>query len=412
MKSTINMNNAFDPNEKLPLLDDVDDADEALECASEESGYTVLYICKQCGTLAILALLCIVLLALFPFSLAIIFFAGRKAMIPIAGNKSQSEFIILEDKQNPQNLSEKLIDSQSKNITVIFGGNGCHMDQHRESFRNDWSEVNASLAGTKVILVSYRDLPANWTQKKMQKWIAKKIATIENKDGGTVVNAYGHSMGGLMATEAYRQMQQRFSYEQQEKLKKQGYNKLIVDRSFADIDPVAAHIINIPTVVMSMLTRITGCHLRNPLFSKDPMVQKEIQTWDPENLTFIESPYDRIIPIQSQAGSQWRATMQSDQKKQSRHFIIMNPYDSHNCGVMDEASILTRINQYGEALRDVDTIWKQTQPAILEDAHHNELKGSINSDVKPAPEERNNATTLNLASLDTKALEGQEVTVN
>lgn len=298
-----------------------------------------------------------VIVAIFIFLTFPIFkYVARFLIIPMTYFK-QSKFIVLPDKFSTNNLEEKLIDSNSENITLIFAGNIAYIDSWENYFYKYFvvDDVFSTVKGTKFIMASYYDLTNNWTQEKIREWIFQKIQEVEVQFPGKVVNFYGHSMGGFFASEAYFCLQKQMNEEQKEELEKNNHNKLIVDRSFQNLNPLASRIFFIPEKGVNFLLKKLNCQLVNSFFSTNTEYEEII---NPANLTFIEDIYDFIIPNKFQIGSYWRMKMQKKEMttglknndRKTNHFLLRSKFASHFVGFNSKNTVYEKIDIYGKPL--------------------------------------------------------------
>lgn len=290
----------------------------------------------------------VAIFVMFPISR----FGIRFLVIPMTYFR-QSNFIVLPDKNSINNPAEKLIDSSSENITLVFGGNIAHIDLWFDYFRNHFvlDNVFGVIKGTKFVMPSYYDLTNNWTQKKIQEWIANKIIEIEEKCKGKVVNVYGHSMGGFFASEAYAYLQRTMSEARKAELEANGFNKLILDRTFSTLAPLVSHFLNISMRSAVFLLKKLNCNLVNALFD-DKTEYPDEKILNPKNLTFVEDVDDFTIAAKFQISFYWRKKMQekeqneclTDDEKKTRYFFLKSELEAHLVGY----------NSYGTTLEQID----------------------------------------------------------
>lgn len=217
--------------------------------------------------------------------------------------------------------------------------------QVHDTFNKKFMHANIIPTVTNVVLISYRGMPKFWTQEKIEKWIAKRIKEVEQKYNGSIVNVYGSCMGGYFATETYRQLQRNFNQERKKELEKQGYNKLIVDRSFTNLNSIFAHFCSILENSSSFVTKTLNCDLVNPFFSADPKLQQEIKkNINMKNVTFIESDKkDDTTPPFLQLG-----VMARQRKLGARHFFIDNDHNVHVTAFGNKGTKIAQIDESGE----------------------------------------------------------------
>lgn len=291
--------------------------------------------------LFVFTLLLILTIGLLPFSIPLLHIFIRFC-ITASNFIPQLNSLSLPDKTDEKG---RLIDEKSENITLVFLGRNMNIDKTKMKFHQKWVDENIFPRGIKVVLLSYNDFPVFWTQRKIERWIARKIEEVEKKHHGKIVNVYGTCIGGYFATESYRQLQRKMSKERKQELAQSGYNKLIVDRSFADLTPMFGHFCSISEKSASYVTKMLNCGFVNPLFSQDSVVQREMrENIDMKNVTFIESDQkDKVTPPCLQAGVAAR-----NQGMKARYFLIDNERHVHTTAFGNKGTSLTEIDENGK----------------------------------------------------------------
>lgn len=230
-------------------------------------------------------------------------------------------------------VDDGLTNPSSKNISVVFGGSITNaIDTYNVATRSKWM-FNEQIVphDTKIVFAGYEGMPEDYNQEKLLDYIHNMIDEIyEEFPEHQIVTCSGHSMGGLMATEMYLQLQERMTEDEIKELESQGYNTLTIDRSFADFNNnlfkynfyrfidselisasnpeyrVFLNTLNDQNLqfsdeILSILLQWSETKLINPICSNDPEIRAKVEKYiDRNNVNMIFATYDKTLPYCTQ----------------------------------------------------------------------------------------------------------------
>lgn len=226
-----------------------------------------------------------------------------------------------------------LTNMDSKKITVIFGGNIVNAnDIYNITTNTQWmNNLDIVPHDTNVIFVGYNGVPKDYDQEALRTHVKQVIYDIyEIYPDSQIVSCSGHSMGGLMATEMHLQLQERMDKSEILDLEAQGYNTLIIDRSFSyfnyqifkynfyrfldsqlveDLEPQYRNLLEllmgndlqISDAVAHILLQWSETELVNPICSADPEIRARVDQYiDRNNVSMVFAKHDKTVSFNSQ----------------------------------------------------------------------------------------------------------------
>lgn len=288
------------------------------------------------------------------YSLESISLYFRKLIMPVA-YQEQAEYIVV-------NQDDLIENTEKKKITLIVNGNQGNIDDFHQIFQNEWlnnHDIFPEESDRIYVLAGYKEVDSEWTQESLAKYIVDKKDLIEKDLNGQVDHIYGHSMGGLLATLLYKDMQENSDDN--------AITYFTLDRTFSHLLPMAGRYLH-SEFVAKILLYLIKADLNNPI---DALQEGNLPWLDTEHMTVIESIGDNTIHNEEQIGPLLRHLAEQDfaAAKNIKYFQLsttehIKPGGAHDVGLGLETTTLKRIDYGGNDLLIDDSMDEYSSVAL------------------------------------------------